>query len=345
MSEPEGSRAGPERLPASESGSREAADTPAAADSDAGTPPPPEAGSRRRSWLRIARLAYLALLAVVVAWLLAGRSDDLGRLASEAQPGLLVLALAVGFLQLGLNAAFWNATLRALDQHAGYGAVLDASTRSLLARYIPGSVWYAVGRSVVLARAGVAKRALGTVAVVEVALSIVVGTAMGVGVLLATGRLPGGLGWLAAWVTACLLVSSPPVVNRGLALVARRRGGPVVRIPWWRYPVLLGWMAAFWVSAATMFTLYLHAFPAAVTRPPLEIAGSFMVAWVIGALALFAPQGIGVFEAAVAALLATDGIAGVALVVAGYRALTLVRDVIALGVGELSRSVRARPPS
>lgn len=302
-------------------------------------------GGSRRPWLRAARLVYLGVLGVVVAWLLVDRSDELVRLAVGARPGLLVLALAVGFVQLGLNAAFWNASLRSLGQHAGFGAVLDASTRSLLARYIPGSVWYAVGRSVVLARAGVAKRALGTVAVIEISLSIVVGTGIGVGILLATGRLPGGLGWLAAWVTACLVVSSPPVINRGLALVARRRGGPVVRIPWSRYPVLLGWMAGFWVSAATMFTVYLHAFPAAVTRPPLEVAGSFMVAWVVGALALFAPQGIGVFEAAVAALLATDGVAGVAVVVAGYRALTLVRDVIALGVGELSRSVRARQAS
>lgn len=301
--------------------------------------------SRRRPWLRAARLVYLGVLGAVVAWLLVNRSDELVRLAVGARPGLLALALAVGFLQLGLNAAFWNASLRSLGQHAGFRAVLDASTRSLLARYIPGSVWYAVGRSVVLARAGVAKRALGTVAVVEISLSIVVGTGMGVGILLATGRLPGGLAWLAAWVSASLVVSSPPVVNRGLALVARRRGGPVVRIPWSRYPVLLGWMAAFWVSAATMFTLYLHAFPAAVTRPAVEIAGSFMVAWVVGALALFAPQGIGVFEAAVAALLATDGVASVAVVVAGYRALTLVRDVIALGLGELARSLRTRRAS
>lgn len=312
-----------------------------------GNPPAPESqsGGRRRSLLRAARVGYLVLLAAVVAWLLVNRSEELSRLASGARPGLLALALAVGFVQLGLNAAFWNASLRSLGQQAGFGAVLDASTRSLLARYIPGSVWYAVGRSVVLARAGVAKRALGTVAVVEVALSIVVGTGLGVGVLLATGRLPGGLGWLVAWVAGFVAVSSPPVVNRGLALVARRRGGPVVCIPWSRYPVLLGWMAAFWISAATMFTVYLHAFPAAVTRPALEIAGSFMVAWVVGALALFAPQGIGVFEAAVAALLATDGVAGVAVVVAGYRALTLVRDVVALGVGELSRSLRARQPS
>lgn len=323
MSEPDESRAAVEPAPASAS----------------------QGASRRRPWLRAARLVYLGVLGAVVAWLLVNRSDELARLADGARPGLLALALAVGFLQLGLNAAFWNASLRSLGQHAGFRAVLDASTRSLLARYIPGSVWYAVGRSVVLARAGVAKRALGTVAVVEISLSIVVGTGMGVGILLATGRLPGGLAWLAAWVTASLVVSSPPVVNRGLALVARRRGGPVVRIPWSRYPVLLGWMAAFWISAATMFTLYLHAFPAAVTRPAVEVAGSFMVAWVVGALALFAPQGIGVFEAAVAALLATDGVASVAVVVAGYRALTLVRDVIALGLGELARSLRARRAS
>ena len=50
----------------------------------------------------------------------------------------------------------------------------------------------------------------------------------------------------------------------------------------------------------------------------------------LGFVAVFAPQGAGVFEATLAGLLTGAPVAALALVVAGYRALTAVRDAIAL---------------
>ncbi|CAN5619530.1 lysylphosphatidylglycerol synthase domain-containing protein [soil metagenome] len=305
----------------------------------------PSAEPTRRV-VRIARLAYLVLAVLALGWLVFTRRGDIGRLVQGARPALVAAALGFSTLQLLLNAAFWGLGLRALGQPVAYGAVLSSSCRSLLARYLPGSVWYAVGRSALLAREGVPKRALGVVAVLESGLSIVVGFALGVGLLLGTGRIPGGAGWVTAWCVVLVAACSPPAVNAGLRLVARRRGGEALRVSWGAFCALLACQALFWVVAAACFAAYVHAFPALDLRPVVEVAGSFMVAWVIGFLAIFAPQGLGVFEATVTGLITDRALASAAVVVAGFRVVSLVRDIIALAIAEIHQARitrRSRP--
>ena len=99
-------------------------------------------------------------------------------------------------------------------------------------------------------------------------------------------------------------------------------------------------MALFWANAAAMFTVYLHAFPQLTLPSVIDVAGSFMVAWVVGFFAVFAPQGAGVFEATVAGLLTDGALTPVLVVVAGYRALLLVRDLVAVGVAAVASPSR-----
>jgi hypothetical protein len=285
-------------------------------------------------------VAYGFVVVVVVVVLVARRRDDLADLVEGAQPAWLLLALALGFLQLVLNAAFWSAALRGLGEPRSGTEVLDAGARSLLARYVPGSIWYQVSRAALLRRDGASTRAVSTVAVLDTALGVVVGAVIGTGLLASAGRLPGGDAWLVLWVVLLAVGCSPPVVNAGLRLLSRWRGGEAARLAWPQFLVLLGWMALFWVNAAAMFTVYLHAFPGVSLPSTLEVAGSFMVSWVVGFFAVFAPQGAGVFEVTVANLLVDGPIGAVALVVAGYRALLLVRDVVAVGAANLLRTRR-----
>ncbi|MBW3550378.1 MAG: hypothetical protein KY442_05995, partial [Proteobacteria bacterium] len=98
-------------------------------------------------------------------------------------------------------------------------------------------------------------------------------------------------------------------------LAARRRGTPTdaVRLDWPTYGVLAATTLLHWAWSATTFTVYLQAFPGLATVPLLEVAGSFLLAWVVGFLAIFAPQGAGAFELAAAAMLVgTSGAAAVA---------------------------------
>ncbi len=63
---------------------------------------------------------------------------------------------------------------------------------------------------------------------------------------------------------------------------------------------------------------------------PLVVPGAYMVAWGVGWLAVFAPQGVGVFEVTLASTLGAAS-AGVALVLGGYRVIVLARDLLAAG--------------
>ncbi len=242
--------------------------------------------------------------------------------------------------QLGPSVLLWTTAARRLDgRGVPVGAVADATARSVPTRYLPGSVWYALGRAAILRRDhGVSKRTLAATAALETVLAVVVAIAGGSALLAAAGRFPTRPVFLAAWFVALAVVGSPPVVNAVLAFIARRRGGEAVHLTWATYGLLVATTVLHWVWSATTFTVYLHAFPELTTLGITAVAGSFLVAWVIGFLALFAPQGAGVFEAAVAAMLVgARGAAAAAVVVAGYRAMMLVRDVVVFTVATLVR--------
>lgn len=304
-----------------------------------------DGGERRRRRLQVARVAYLALAAAAVAYLAADRRDDVGELLERTNPAWLALGLVLAFVQLSLNTAFWHAALGAVgrdDPVVRYRDVLGASARSLLARYVPGSVWYALGRAALLSRHGVRRRTLVTVAVLEATLSISTGAALGIGLLALTADPPGGATTAGVAAVIAAAVSTPPVLNRVLAVWARRRGGVAPQLGWAQLGRLVAWMVLFWAGGAATFTVYLHAFGGIELPGVAEVAGSFMVAWVVGFVAVFAPQGVGVFEAAVAGLLIDGPVGAAALVVAGFRVLTLTRDVIAVVAAEVGNTRRGR---
>ncbi len=132
--------------------------TTAKGDEDAASP-------RRRIELNVPRVLYLSLAVVALVALGWSERKDVAGLLDGARVELLAVALAVAFVQLGLIAGFWAVGLRALAEPLPFATVLDATARSMLARYIPGSTWYALGRGALLRRHRASGRSLGVVAV------------------------------------------------------------------------------------------------------------------------------------------------------------------------------------
>lgn len=294
---------------------------------------------RRRRALGLARRLYLVLLLGLVVWVGLTRGDDAAALLRTARPELLLLCLLASFGQLALTSAVWTSGLRALGAPVAWRRSMLATARSGPARYLPGSVWYAVGRAAVLQREGVPVRALTAVATLEMLLAPVLAFALGLTLLVVTGTAVGGSLSIGLLVVAVglLALATPPVVNRALRF--RAGDGPPLRLDWAGLLCLLGWLTAFWLWSGSVFALYVGAFPDATDRGPGAVVGSYAVAWGVGWLALFAPQGIGVTEAVLAQLLGSGG-AGLALVLGGYRALIALRDLVAAGL-----TVRSQPPS
>ena len=295
-------------------------------------------------WRAFIRRAYGVALVAAAATVLVLEWDQVGDLVEGARPLPLLGALALGLLSLGQSSLFWSRALASLGARPPLGEVLEATVAAIPGRYLPGSVWYAAGRVGHLRRRGTPAVALTAVAAIETLLSFVVAVSVGATLLIIAGGDGNGVGVAALVGLAVLLavVASPWTVNPALRWVSARRNiesPPSLR--WATYLELCGHLVAFWAASAAAFLSYLAAFPAVDAPGALRTAGTFLVAWAAGFVAVFAPQGAGVFETTLAGLLTGAPVAALALVIAGYRALTAVRDAIAL-LTLAATSARAR---
>ena len=293
--------------------------------------------TRLKPFLKLLRILYLVGLAILIGWVVRSEWDAVVVLVSGARPGLIAASLAASFGLILVGAWFWVVSLRTQGYLAPPKGVMSkatlATSRSLLARYVPGSVWFAVGRVGLLHAAGLPIGPLSATAILEMATSLTVVLICGLGVLSLSGGIPGGAGWMILVAVGLIVATSPALGGRVVAWWAVRRGVTFL-LTWRDYLKLVGINVVFWGWSALTFLLYLRAFPVADPfRTPL-VVGGFLLTWGIGFLAPFAPQGIGVFEVGMATVLRAEEVVGLAVVLGGYRLVLLVRDLIATSVAE-----------
>ncbi len=281
----------------------------------------------------VLRALWLAVVAALAAWLAATRWDDMSTLVDDLSPGPLVVLVAASCLLLLPNAAFWTLALRALGEHPRYGTVLHASARALLTRYVPGGISYAAGRGTLLKRHGVGVAASATVGGLELALGAPVAIVVGAVLLAASGAVAPWVGVGAVVVLVAVLGLSGSMVGRLVVWWARRRGGEPAATPpttaLFRLAVVL---VGYWLAIGTLFWAYLEVVGSTATGWGRTV-GAFGVSWGLGFFALFAPQGLGVFEGALVSVL--DWGADAVLLVAGFRAVLLARDLLLTAVAEV----------
>ena len=288
--------------------------------------------------LKILRITYLAGLAVLIGWVARTEWKQVLSLLGGARPWLIAASLASSFVLIFIGAWFWTVSLRiqghGLETPRLFTNATVAASRSLLARYVPGSVWFAVGRVALLRNAGLPVGPLSATAVLEMATSLTVVLMSGLAVLGLSGGIPGGAVWMVFVAVALIVATAPGGGGRVMAWLAARRGIEFA-LDWQGYLRLIGINVVFWGWSAVTFLLYLRAFPAADEFRTLLVVGGFLLTWGIGFLAPFAPQGIGVFELTMATVLQAEGIAPTVVVLGGYRLVLVARDFIATSAAEL----------
>ena len=299
--------------------------------------------SRRARAVRIARRIYLVALGVAIVWLASTHHEEVAELLEGARPGPIAAALVASFGLILLSSALWHSGLLMLGHRVAPRETVMATARSLPARYVPLGVTYAAARMALLRATGIPLAPLAITAGTEMALSASVALAAGVCLLGAAGALPGGAAWTIAAVVAAAVAASPVAGSRAINHFLARRGARFA-IAWPDYVRVLVAAAAYWAWAAFTFVLYMRAFPAADNLAAVEIAGAFMVAWAVGFLTVLAPQGLGVAELSLVALLGSGERGGIAIVAifAGYRLVQVVRDLVAAAAAEVIASRRAR---
>ena len=278
------------------------------------------------------QVLWLAVVAALAAWLAATRWDDTSALVDDLSPGSLVVLVAASCLLLVPNAAFWTLALRALGERPRYGTVLHVSARALLTRYVPGGIWYAAGRGTLLKRHGVSMAASATVGGLELALGAPVAIVVGTVLLAASGAVAPWLGVGAVVVLLAVLSLGGSAIGRFVAWWAQRRGAePTATPPTTTLFRLAAVLVSYWLAIGTLFWAYLEVV-GSTAAGWVRTVGAFGVSWGLGFFALFAPQGLGVFEGALVSVL--DWGADAVLLVAGFRAVLLARDLLLTAVAE-----------
>ncbi len=275
-------------------------------------------------------LGFLALAAY-------GARDVIGGMLANARPGpLLLIILAWSLLHLLVPLTSWI-VLNGLGTGIGYRTVLRIHVSRLPARYLPGGVWQTVSRVVDLHALGVTKAQLSVLVAMENLVPLAGALALGgtFALIAGTGLLP-----------APAITAAGVVLGVSLPLAMRRFIGKA-RLSLRHYLLAATTTMVFWLVAACAFVAYWSAFPSIPLGAGVaELAASYLLAWAAGFVAIFAPQGIGVFEAVAGLLLGgAVPLAGVAVMAAGFRAVTLVGDGIAYFAGLLVTWATARGES
>lgn len=236
---------------------------------------------------------------------------------------LAVLTWSVAHL---LSPLFVSTVMNACGGKVGYHQVLDLHLRYLPARYIPGGIWHTVARVGGLHNLGTHPRHLSSFVILENLVALGVTLSAG-GILV--GLLQGESVWqplayLASAISMIILVLCPLLVNR---LILRTAGS----ISYMDYIKAVILSVIFWSFATTSFLFYVFALSISFDLTVwLEIAGAYLFSWGLGFIAIFAPQGVGVFEVVAAKTMPMTNMPFSALValLAGFRLVVLLADVL-----------------
>lgn len=260
--------------------------------------------SRARRWLQG------IVIAIVLLFLARALYDLSPRLLAydwQWNPWYMGLAFALLIMRGPVPVYGWQQIVRKL----GYTLSMRQSIRivyySSLANFIPGSVWYAVGRVYLAERAGV-PRMISAVSIGLETIMLVLGAALVSALSLFAWRDPPV--WAAILLLAAFIaVLLQPNLLFGLLnwLLARAGRTPIeaklsawdmLRLLW---PFVLHWLLFGIMSFALVAALY----PALSIAQAPAVAGFFTASWLAGYLAVFVPQGLVVRESLITIFLTT----------------------------------------
>lgn len=268
--------------------------------------------------------------------------DLLTGVLRDADPLRLAAATGLWTLMHVLSPLFALAVFRGSGRDLDYTTAARIHLDNLPARYIPGGIWHTVGRVAAFRSLGMDARRITLFVLCENGLAVAVAFVMGGGVLFLI-RGPdhwGDVAGLCAAGGALALLLLPVVIRRWLS---GAHGG--IAVSYYLASVCI--VAVSWLVASLAFVQFVAAFPALeLAAGRLETAAVYLFSWGVGFLAVFAPQGVGVFEVTAGELLrGVLALGGFAVLLAGFRAVIFAADLLAWSAGRLFLPRRQTGPA
>jgi glycosyltransferase 2 family protein len=301
----------------------------------------------RRRWVVVAlQLAAVALLFGALGWAFRDSWDEAEPRLRDADLSDLGASLAVLGAYYLLFTLAWQWLLAAWGLRIPYFLALQAEMASILAKYIPGTVWIPAARVAALRRVGIRDTPLilGSM-VLEAGLSALAGIIVFFAGLTTVGLEAAPILPLLALALVAVVGLHPRVFTPAAKRVLRPFGAS--ELPPMRYSTLLGVLAYYcftWLvgGAAVFFLLRAVGDDPDLADIPY-FGGVSAVAAIVAVLSLITPSGLGVREASMYGLLRAVSPAGVALsaTVLNRVTITIVEAALLL-VGALAWRYRPR---
>lgn len=294
------------------------------------------AGIIMKALLGVLVLAALAAIYINGAdWLM-----EIRRFSWNPDPLKLILSALLLSISLVLTPWGWINICRAMGSKIPSSELRSAWYASQLGRYIPGKVWLFAGRAGFLKSRGMTPGRAAATTVYELFFSMAsVGFISVIAVIFSPDMLSGGTARAAAAFAGGSLLLLP-MLHPVQKFLCRRKGIPHDALPSGSTALrVTGIFTLLWIARGAALYLLLSGIGIA----PLDVFSSLAAAplsWLAGYIVIFVPGGIGVREAAAAALAAPDTIAPAALGIAGQRIYMALAEVV-LAISTSGRILRS----
>ncbi|UCG29635.1 MAG: flippase-like domain-containing protein [candidate division WOR-3 bacterium] len=202
----------------------------------------------------------------------------------------------------------WSGIVTELGSKVPYGKAFWIVSTSQIAKYLPGGIWYTLGR-VYLARTEKVKEEIGLLSVVFETFLLMLTNLI---IFLASIIFIRGDALLSpvlsiVFITVILILLYPPLLNILLNVALRILKKPTVTLNA-KYISILRvstYFFALWFAQIAGFYFLINSiYPAGISLIP-NLAAAYTLSWITGFIVLFAPGGLGVREGMMTLLLSS----------------------------------------
>lgn len=278
------------------------------------------------SW---SRKLFLPIAIGFIAYSAFRASGSLKPLLNHLSPSHLLPACLCWSLTQWLGPLSTTALARTLSISLKYRDLALIAILRIPAKYLPGGIWQSVARFSAYRSNAISNTHSFAILVIEHIVALGTSAALGSGILLFQENASLSPSLLSAIFAASILLLVLPMLWLAYSQASWRK----------HLPSMLAVFASatlFWCLAGLAFLLYWAAILGLTPSDVPAILSGYLLSWAAGFAAVFAPQGIGVFEWSAAHLLPSAwSISTTVTALAGFRLVTITGDLLAWATGLL----------
>lgn len=220
----------------------------------------------------------------------------------------LAISFIFLFVNFGIFVQGWRALIDRLGYKISFGNALWIISSSQIAKYVPGGIWFAVGRVYLGRSEKIKEEVVAFSVVVETGLTFLAGILLVLLSFSTIGREAiGNLLFIVPAFFLFLIALYPPFLNRltNTALRIIKRPPIDLNIPYSSILLLSVYFLGLWIAQVMGFYFLINAIYPLPMSKIFDLTAVYILSWMTGFVVIFAPGGLGVREGMMTLLLSS----------------------------------------